>query len=228
MPARDDAEDYWTERRRELRVWFERNARSLGELYEGSLKILFEPNFPGKTRFVAHAVREIRNRLPDVIAGKKGGSRVDYVSRCDLISKEWNKAGFSSDGKLPTAVLDGQSLQESDIPIPSPLFKIIAILIKDHVEAREKPSEAQLRLFEAIAPENQKLRDALRPVVDQWLKVTEWSVKKVHYSGTKDEGVDLEYIIRQFELFEASLSSIIQSFFKGIEELDEILEDANG
>ena len=43
------------------------HAPHLGELYEGALKIISEENFPGYAIFIAHAVREIKNRLPDIM-----------------------------------------------------------------------------------------------------------------------------------------------------------------
>lgn len=74
-------ETYWTEPRQELRAWFQRNAPSLGELYEGALRMFFAPEFPGRVRFVAHAVREIRNRLPDAIAGPKIGGTFQWINK---------------------------------------------------------------------------------------------------------------------------------------------------
>ena len=68
-----------------LRDWFRVNAAHLGALYEGALKILYTVGFPRKVRFVAHAVREIRNRLPDVVCGPKTGGTVQYVNRLDAI-----------------------------------------------------------------------------------------------------------------------------------------------
>jgi hypothetical protein len=61
MQAEANAEKAcWTPRRRELREWLRRNAPSLAELYEGAVSLLFDVPIPGYTRFVAHAVREIR------------------------------------------------------------------------------------------------------------------------------------------------------------------------
>lgn len=151
MASEYQTEDFWTGPRRELRAWFHRNAPSLGELYEGALKMLFISNFPGRTRFVAHTVREIRNRLPDVIAGAKTSGMVHYKNRLDVISKDWRRAGFSLDGTIPVSFITKQELPSADIPVPRMLFEKIAILIKDHVDRREKPEEAAIRLFEGIA-----------------------------------------------------------------------------
>jgi hypothetical protein len=227
MTSRDQVEDYWTEPRLELRAWFNRNAPSLGELYEGSLRMLFMYDFPGRTRFIAHAVREIRNRLPDVIAGTNSKETVQYKNRLDVIVKDWEKAGFSLEGTIPMEVTMGHKTLSNDVPMPRKLWEKIAILIKDHIKARERPEEAASRLFEGIVPENQALRDTLRPVIHQWLNVTDWFQKKVHDSGARDNDIDGNEFLRKFELFEIALRALVRGFFKTTEELDEILENAN-
>jgi hypothetical protein len=220
-------ESYWTKPRLEMRAWFQRHAPSLGELYEGALKMVIDGKLPGRTRFVAHAVREIRNRLPDVIAGTITGGRVQYPGRLDAMAEEWKKAGFSVDGSPPTIVTGQQDLPSADVPIPLRLFLNVASLIRDHTKAREKPLEAALRLFGAISPANQQLRDNLRPTIQQWLDVTEWFVKRVHDSGTQDGAIDGTRFQEHFELFEITLAALVRGFFKTVKDLDEILEDAN-
>jgi hypothetical protein len=60
-PSQQATPSYWTPLRRELADWLRSKAPQLAELYEGALKILFEQDFPGKLRFVTHAMREIVN-----------------------------------------------------------------------------------------------------------------------------------------------------------------------
>jgi len=219
--------EYWTQPRLELREWFNRNALPLGELYEGSLRMLYgESNFPGSTRFVAHAVREIRNRLPDVIAGRRGGT-FDWKSRLDRLANDWQRAGFSLDGVIPTDVTAGGSVPSTGMSIPRRLMQNVAILLKDHVDAREKPKEAAIRLFRGISPGSPSLHDSLRPVINQWFEVTEWFVKNVHEGHDQNRNTDLEELKKHFELFESTLGALIRGFFKTVEGLDEILEDAN-
>jgi len=219
-------ENYWTKQRIELEAWFQRNAPSLGELYEGALIILHTNNFPGRTRFLAHAVREIMNRLPDVIAGVKS-SRIDYVNLLDNIVPHWNEAGFSEDGSVPQNITNGGQLESTDILIPRRLFRKISALVKIHVQGREKRFDKVTRLYEAIGPGNQPLGDSLRPIVIQWIGETDWFVGKAHDSGLQDNAVYEEELHTHFDLFERSLGAIIQEFFKTIEGLDEILEEAN-
>ena len=79
--------------------------------------------------------------------------------------------------------------------------------MKDHELTRAKPEEAAVRLFEALAPENQHLRDALRPVVLHWLETTDWFIKKAHDSGAIDAVYEGKELSDKFELFEASLGA---------------------
>jgi hypothetical protein len=63
--------------------------------------------------------------------------------------------------------------------------------------------------------------------VHQWLDVTEWFVKRVHDSGTQDISIDEGEFVHRFELFETTLGALVRAFFKTVEGLDEVLEDAN-
>ncbi len=221
------AETYFTSHRAELLSWFKRNAPSLGEIYLGALKMIYGPPFAGRTRFVSYAVREIRNRLPDIISGVKDRPAVQYVNKLDEISQAWEKAGFPSDGSLPISFTSSEMPPSSSIPIPRKLFQRISALIKEHNEAREKPIDSAKRLFSGTTQDNLDLGDSLRPVVNQWLTITDWFMRKVHDSGRVDNGIDAREFNKKFELFETSLGALLRGFFATVEELDEILEDAN-
>ena len=226
MNKKHHNENYWTKQRIELKTWFQRNAPSLGELYEGALIILHTDNFPGRIRFLAHAVREIMNRLPDVIAGVES-SRINYVNLLDNIVPHWNEARFLGDGGALKTITNDEQLESSDVLIPRKLFRKISNLINIHVQGREKRFDKATRLYEAIGSGNQHLGDSLRPIVIQWITETEWFVGKAHDSGLQDNTVSKEELRKHFDLFERSLGAIIQGFFKTIEGLDEILEEAN-
>jgi len=98
MGSEYQAETYWTEARLELRAWFQRNAFSLGELYEGALRMLFDSQFPGRTRFVAHRCP----RNSEQPAGrycwrdKERTSPVPESGRCHCaeVAKGWFFAGW--------------------------------------------------------------------------------------------------------------------------------------
>lgn len=218
---------YLTKKRLEIQDWFARNAPSLGELYQGSLKMIYGPVFPGRVRFVSHAVREIRNRLPEVISGFKNKPGLQYKNRLDVISKAWDKNGLPIDGSLPQAITETERNLSDSISLPKTVFQEIGKLIKEHNDAREKPIDSAKPLFTGTNEEDVALENNLRPVLDQWLDVTKWFVKKAHDSGQVDGSVDPRLLQERFEIFETTLGAIIGSFFSTIEELDEILEEAN-
>ena len=218
----------WTPNRRELLDWLKRNAQSSAQLYEGAVYLLFNGCIPGRTRFIAHAVREIQNRLPDVVAGSQKATRLDYKSRLDYIAGIWKNYGYFTGSDLPNPSITKikNATSSPDISIPRNIFIEVSQLINDHERTRSKPVETATRLFEALAPDNKSLRDTLTPIISHWFEVTEWFMKKTHDSGEPDN-TDSSELERKFELFELCLGSLVRSFFSTVEELDEILEDTN-
>lgn len=210
----------------ELLAWFRRNAPSLGELYEGALKMLYDGSLPGRTRFIAHAVREIRNRLPDVISGTQT-NRLDYKTRMDNLLKSWQHADLPLGVEMLDTNTDKLLPDGPDVTLPRKIFAEIIALLTDHEEAREKPEDAARRLFINLAPENERFIDTLRPIVISWLEVTNWFMRKAHDSGQQDKDYNFDKLREKFKRFEDTIRVLIQGFFKTTEELDEILEEAN-
>src|SRR5206468_3791317 len=157
-------------------------------------------------------------------------NRLQYTNRLDDLTKLWVRTGLPSDGSFPNTafgVAAGSTPETSEIPIDRRVFIEVAGLIKDHLAARERPEETAIRLFEAIAPENRGLRDTLRPVIQQWLVVTNWFMARAHDSGQTDGDCDEGEFRAKFELFEAVLGALVRGFFSTVKELDDILEDTN-
>ncbi|MFH0984317.1 MAG: hypothetical protein V1882_02150 [Candidatus Omnitrophota bacterium] len=215
---------YWTDSRREIKDWFDKQAPHLGELYEAALIILYFDNFPGRIRLVSHAVREIRNRLPDAISGQIISQQLDYKFRLDEIFSVWTSL------EIPITPLRSSASPSTSPPgivqIPEIMFEKIQLLVNDHNETSEKKLDAARRLFEALAPENKKLQIEIKPMILQWLKVTEWFVDNAHEKVEPSKENKDEEIFKRFELFEVTLNALIsKQFFKTIKELDEILKD---
>lgn len=222
------SEKYWTRERNELVDWFMRNAPSLGELYQGAVRLLFaDPPIPGCSRFIAHAVREISNRLPEVLTGLRIG-RLDYVNRCDELVKLWEREGLPLDGSIPVSINEADSeLPSGTVPLPHKVYFKVAQLLKDHKETRKKPIEKASTIFSELAPENRDFIDAMRPVLLQWIELGKWAAKYAHDSGQTDAELLSGAFQRNFESFERTLASLIRQFFATVEELDAILEEAN-
>jgi hypothetical protein len=158
-------EPYWNPLRRELEAWLGRYSPDLVEIYRGSLKILFDPAFPGRLRFVAHAVREIRNRVPDAITGTTP-KRVDYINTCDRMLARWRRAGLPMDGTIPaTVVTAGQST--TSVEISRPIYAQIADLLREHSDARETKRQRAQRMYQVLNPAEISASEVPSVVVDE-------------------------------------------------------------
>jgi hypothetical protein len=227
QPAR--AFSPWTRQRSELLAWLRRNALPLAELYEGSVVLLFERAVPGWTRYVAHAVREIRNRLPDAISGTKT-RRLDYITELDQIAEVWKACGPPLDGTMPPASTYSPASSEErpeGIMLSARLYRKLSNLVTEHKAARERPLEAAIRLFMGVPSQDQARVDSLRPVAFQWVEVTNWFVGRVHDEAHTDSEVSRDEFERKFQLFELTLTSLIAGFFQTTREIDAILEETN-
>lgn len=215
---------YWTKPRLELSAWLQEKAPSLNELYSGSLKMIYDsPKMPGRVRFISHAVRELRNRLPDYVSGTKSDGALQYKNELDELASLWHGTVAGSGGLAVT----GDIPKSASVTIPADVYERINGLIQKHNRAREKPLDSARRLFETLLPENAAARVNLLPQLDQWLETTHWFTGQAHDNNKRDDDYKWDDVLNRFELFETSLVSLIRGFFHTTESLDEILEDAN-
>jgi hypothetical protein len=191
--------------------------------------LVFDRPLPGRVRFIAHAVREIRNRLPDTISGRVSGNRLEYTQWLDRVSEAWQQAGFRAGGVWQISNPGPPVVEDlpANVTIPVGLFDLISDLIAEHHGVKETRAEAAARLFEACAPENRPLMATLRPVVKNWMDVTDWFMARAHDSGATDSDCDEGELRGQFELFEATLGSLVRAFFASLDDLDKILDGAD-
>lgn len=224
---------YMNKKRQRLQRWFNDNAPSLGELYAGALFMIYENHLPGHTRFIAHAVREIANRLPDVIDGQREGGYLDYKSKVDSLDREWKESGLPTDLSLPIKVSEaGRHLNDGEVGIPISLYLKLAELLKEHRDARERPAEKAKRIFKSKgktrAYRNYKGKEVnLRILVKSWKDIIDWFKQFVHDNGKRDADIDVNRMQENFEIFESFLFGVVGPFFETLEEIDEILGKAN-
>jgi hypothetical protein len=212
--------------------WLRRNAPQLAELYEGALKILFEADFPGKVRFVTHAMREIVNRVPDVV-GVAQAERVEYTSHCDSIQRDWRKHGLPTDGTIP-GNLNVNVTDAGDVSLPKSLYLKVAALVKAHSDSRKTNKERGTDLFNVIEPNDPALQYRRVLLVQEWQSIGRWAVGKAHVpvkglaapSVHSEETSEIE-LLHWFERLETALGAFFREFFNTTDELDKILEDAN-
>lgn len=207
-----------------------KESASLAELYEGAAIMMLDNKLPGRSRFVAHAVREIRNRLADNMGDiKVYKSRLDHTTRLDDILSHCDNTGFSFDTAYSNQPETVAPLAELMVPIPQEVYTKIASLFKDHRESSETKKQTAIRLFQPLLPENQDPNKP-EPIVKQWLDITEYFVQRAHDGKKIDTDVIDEQFVNNFHIFERLLHTRLfggQKFFNVISDINDILEEAN-
>jgi hypothetical protein len=217
----------WTPDREAIKLWLSKHAPSLAELYEGAVKLVFEYSIPAYAHLVGHAVREIGNRLPAVVAGESFG-RLEYHTEVEAILRQWKAAGLGMGGTVPM-VSTGEAADnelQNDIKVPVTLVKAIGQLLTKHEATSKRPHEKAEALFFAVSPENRRHVDTVRPAIVQWVSVIKWFMECTHV-GIQERTIDAEALRKKFQLFETGLTAFTRNFFDTTDELDDILEEAN-
>ncbi|MEQ8996615.1 MAG: hypothetical protein RID53_08950 [Coleofasciculus sp. B1-GNL1-01] len=226
---------HWTNARLKILEWLQEQAPPLAQLYEGAVCLVFEQPIPGKLRFVAHAVREIRNRLPDYISSGNGHKRLEYTKEVDRLLESWQGCGFSLTQTVPDSQMNSSgSLPplSPDISVPQKLFLAIQQLLQKHQQVRLNNREKAIVFFEKCIPTKQSSPEALHPIAKHWRDVTKWFMDQTHDKGkvdTDEANRNEQELQSKFELFESFLIECArtQSFYSTTDKLDDILEQIN-
>lgn len=209
----------WTPMRRGLLSWFQKNAESLAPAYEGAVELLGKTTFPGRIHFIAHAVRDISDRLIFALEPQRKGNRVQYEEHLDKIQEKWKYPD-----NLYLSEMSTTEIQTVSIPIQ--VAKHIDKLIKEHKERRQRPNQYKI-LFQFLMRNDPLKAEVNDRTVKAFERTRSWFMGFTHLRKEASPIVDEEELDRQFGAFERAIYSFIGSFFVGIRELDEILKQAN-
>ena len=197
-------------------------ANHLAPIYRAALRMTMEESFPGRVHLVAHAMREIRNRLPDAIAGvvKPGPSYQDLATK---VRSRWEKEGLPSDGPLSlSATLEPSTSGPEQYEVSVELLRVVADLVDANVRTTGNSRRQARRMFEAIWGEPPPSY-----VVDNWFRTKDWISKHMHVDN-KAHGPEADTEVAAiFGAFENALFAISNRSYQNLEELDEILASAN-
>lgn len=213
----------WASERRELHNWFQAKAPSLADAYEGAVRLLSVPGFPGRVHLVSHVVRDICNRLPDFLGSIKR-VRIEYVQELDALDKLW------PDSVGPSAADYGNSTNEVsghlDVRIPRAAAAAVSLLVKKHRD-RQRNRDIADNLFALVAEATPYDRASLKPIATAFYNTARWFKEHTHLrNGPMDLSEQTE-LVQRFEQFERITLSLVRSFFRTMDELDGILQQAN-
>ncbi len=149
---------YWTTARLDISNWLQQNAPFLGELYEGAVSLAFESNNPlpppSRIRFIAYAVREIGNRLPDYISDAPSVRTHQYDEK---LNEALSKVKDTASRLFGVDAPENKNIRHNLTPIASQWIEVISwFMVRAHdngkgrIEANNDEQEirSKFELFE--------------------------------------------------------------------------------
>jgi hypothetical protein len=202
----------------EIRHWLGREAPGLVEAFTAAVEVADSPPSAGGGQLIAHSIRDMVNRLPDELAGRRA-ERFECHGRVKAARAAWAGAnlplGRPAGGDAPSP---GRTLE-----VPDEAVRAIQTLFSEYVESR--PLEKARRMFAAVLPVG--FADSARPVFDQWMRLRRWAEGTAHFNGRAPRETPLSECLKMLAILESSLRAFSAPFFAISDKLDEILEDAH-
>lgn len=210
----------WSLKRRELSKWFAERAPLCHSAYLGALALLYMPQRPpGRVNFICHAVRDIYTGLPGELGAPSVSLRNEIFG--DLLNN------LASSWKTSAAVFEfpsTTSVDGEDIQIPAPVYADLHALVTRHSKLEKQPD-----IGERLAVSLQRaIKNDPNAGVQDWVSQAlkrqyNFFVQRAHFNCGKDDGGLME----NFENFEETFHAMISPYFRGKEELDDILKRTN-
>jgi hypothetical protein len=207
------------EKQKRIYDWLKGLESNLSELYWGATKLIEDKTFPGRERFICHAVREIRNRLPEAVAGEGILKRFDYTKEIEELANAYERAGLGG-----VRIKDGDE-QGVEQKIPQEIMVRLNSLVSEHRAVAQRNRENVTKLLIALEPENKSMQSSLRPIAGQWMRETEWFVGRAH-EGEKAR-VEEEELVERFAKFENTLYALCGYFYDGMDRIEDLIRKAN-
>lgn len=220
---RSSAASCWTAKRLEFLDWLQRTAPQLAQVYAGAVTMAFDGDFPGRVVFVWHAIREIRNRLPDALAGEVASSSLQYGDLAGEIRRCWIEDGWPDDGAIAlTDPSEPSATGPARHQVSRDLLLSVARLVAGHAAIADRNVANAQRLFDAVAGSA-----APAYVIRTWIRGGRPAHKLAHVHNKLVDPDDEASLESEFAAFEAVLMAIANRSYENMDDLDEILGSAN-
>lgn len=218
----------WTGERLTLRHWLDDQNSHLGDAYAVVVELLFGRPMPGYAYFVCHGVREIGNRLPDVVLRTATCSRLEYKDHVETIARLWAR-GHMSDALTVGVGESSDPLRTPTTRIAAPreLVERIGELVDAHTAVRETNADRARRFFEYFVSPERVGADVIAAKARQWRATINWFVDRVHLRVDDPIVVTHDELLSHFDAFETPLASLFTGFYETLDKIDAILDEAN-
>jgi len=202
--------------------------------YEAAVKIVFLFRHQNRlnldilsdsmaTCLLSHLIREIVVVLMREVSE---GNRIDYLKHLEKLKTLWIECGFKVDGTLPPYKL-GVAVDAGDILFPKLPVEFVSKFLHEHmINFINREQQAALLLHDIYgerSDENELLRNK-----KEWLKnpeLTKYAHLNIAIHGSDE--LHFEEVMEKFNTLEGLLAEYAKSFYEKVDEIDDILSEAN-
>ena len=210
-----------------IAAWLAERSPSLHQAYSVALQLLGDDSFIGRAQLICHAGRDLCTGLQD-IRGVSKRERSDTTPIFREIEPVWQREGLDALGMRTEPESDSAVEQSTvaHVQIPAHLMILLQRLMQEYRKATVNQESLADELFGADDPDVQKRPETLLPLRRQWVDLRHWFHHYAHF-GAAQRIPDEKELQTQFAILEGCILGVIQTFYEGMEGLDEILEEAN-
>ncbi len=206
--------------------WLTGEAPSLLEAYLAAIRLLADPEAPGRAQMICHAGRDLCTGLQDLKSVSKERANPTAILR--EFDSAWRKEGLDALGIAESAdhVSDVEQTASPELMIPRYMLLLLKRLIEEHRRADVNMQEQAARMFRASDPATLNRPEAVQPLSREWASLRTWFVRYAHF-GVQQKVPDENELQLHFVALENFILGVIRTFYEGVEGLDEILDEAN-
>lgn len=187
------------------------------EAYKGAA-ILLSQKPSGYISFVAHAGRDLMNRLATTVAGIKS-ERVQYQQHIDKLQSNWQDEWRFSDDLSPKVVENGHL-------IPIHVCQRITTLIEEHKSGRIRNSESDGLFFSTFLDYSD--RDKIPSnFLSEWKAAKDWFLGHAHLREKSFRAETDGDLVKHFNCLDGYLYIAASSQYERLKALNEILDATN-
>lgn len=187
------------------------------ETYKGAV-ILINQKPAGYVSFVAHAGRDLMNRLASTVAGIKS-ERVQYQQHIDKLQNLWRDEWRFSNELLSDVTEKGHL-------IPIDVCQKISTLIDEHKSGRMRSSEADGLFFSTFLYYSDKDKIPGN-FLSEWKAAKDWFLGHAHLRDKPFRAETDNDLVKHFNCLDRYLYIAASSQYDRLKDLNEILDATN-
>ncbi|WP_140162558.1 hypothetical protein [Billgrantia desiderata] len=187
------------------------------EAYKGAA-ILITQRTAGYVSFVAHAGRDLMNRLASTVADIKS-ERVQYQQHIDKLQDDWREEWRFSNELSPEVAEKGHL-------IPVGVCQKISTLVDEHKSGRMRSSEADGLFFSTFLDYSDKDKVPSNFLLE-WRAAKNWFLSHAHLREKPFRAETDNDMVKHFNCLDGYLYIAASSQYDRLKDLNEILDATN-